>query len=118
MEKIVESQPSIGTEAEGEDGYDENLRQFSAFYILIVEKTMQENGKNDATFEIFQHASKIMVKGQRYRTGKQVETLPEWFNQITRTIREDNPSISLLAIEAMIEILISEKVDAVYSNLR
>ena len=37
---------------------------------------------------------------------------------MTRTIREENPSISLLAIEGMIEILISDKKDPIYSNLK
>jgi len=44
--------------------------------------------------------------------------LPGWFTAITKIIREDNPSIALIAIESMIEILVSEKVDPVYENLR
>jgi hypothetical protein len=47
-----------------------------------------------------------------------VEKLPEWFGCVTKTIRDDNPTISLLAIESMIEILVNEKVDQIYLNFK
>lgn len=43
-----------------------------------------------------------------------MDRLPEWFTGITRVIKDDNPTIALLAIEGMIELLISEKVDPIY----
>ena len=43
-----------------------------------------------------------------------MSTLPEWFVCISTSIRLNDPSISLIAIESMIEILISEKIDPIY----
>lgn len=62
--------------------------------------------------------SRVIVKGQKFRTIKEVNQLPGWFNSITKIIKEDNPSISLIAIESMIDILISEKIDQIYENLK
>jgi hypothetical protein len=44
--------------------------------------------------------------------------LPDWFGCITRIIRDQNPSIALLAIESMIELLISEKLDPIYAQFK
>ena len=47
-----------------------------------------------------------------------MEELPLWFKCISQSIRLENPFISLIAIESMIEILISEKIDPIYEQLK
>lgn len=47
-----------------------------------------------------------------------MDRLPEWFGCITSIIRDENPSIALLAIENMIEILVSEKLDPIYQSFK
>jgi hypothetical protein len=73
---------------------------------------------DDNFIQLFKYTNKVLVKAQRFRTNKEVSKLPDWFDSITKTIREENPSISLLAIEGMIEILISDKKDPIYNNLK
>lgn len=42
--------------------------------------------------------SRAIVKGQKFMHDKEVKQLPGWFTSITKIIKEDNPSISLIAI--------------------
>lgn len=64
-------------------------------------------------------ASIILVRIQKFLSQKdEIKSLPNWFKCITTSIKMKNPRISLVAIEAMIEILISEKKDPVYEKLK
>lgn len=67
---------------------------------------------------MFKYCSRVVVKGQRLRREKRVDRLPQWFVCTTTTIRDGNPQFSLLAIECMIEVLVSERIDPIYMNLK
>lgn len=49
---------------------------------------------------------------------KKMTQLPQWFKCISQSIKITNPNISLIAIESMIEIMISERIDPIYEQLK
>ena len=95
---------------------DESIMQFSTFYSNLSASLETRGQKMEPIYRI---ASKILVKVQKFIEDKDALTeLPCWFKCITQSIKLTNPSLSLIAIESMIEILISEKVDIVYEKLK
>ncbi|CAK55597.1 unnamed protein product (macronuclear) [Paramecium tetraurelia] len=95
--------------------YDDAIEEFGQLYQNLSDVIL--DGDEQIRVE-FESISKSLIKGLRFKQNKEVQLLPKWFTSITKIIKEENPSISLLAIQSMIEILISEKVDIIYENLK
>lgn len=109
----------MAEDSELERGFNDAIERYSQFYAVITSSFDVLSLRSVSYCEqVFKLASKIIVKIQKFRNQKRFTRLPEWFNCISTSIKEKNPYISLIAIESMIEILISEKIDPVYEQLK
>ncbi|EGR30936.1 n-terminal domain protein [Ichthyophthirius multifiliis] len=95
---------------------DASFEKYQSIYYVNFTKNV-ENINNQ---KIFKLSSQNLIRGQKFifEKNKKMIVLPEWFTCISQCIRLNNPSISLIAIESMIEILISEKIDPIYEQLK
>ncbi|KRX02740.1 Armadillo-type fold [Pseudocohnilembus persalinus] len=98
--------------------FDQAIEDFSLFFQNFTKSLGEVASKQK--LKQFKSCSLILVRIQKFIYAKQnITQLPDWFKSITYLISKmKNPKISLIAIEAMIEILISEKKDKIYEILK
>lgn len=100
-----------------DEAFDNIIVRFGAVFEAVVNELKEEN-TNVKVLQVFNAFSKVIVKIQRFSSLKKKEELPDWFFMIGRCTKAENPHISMMAIESLIELLISDDLDPVYSSLK
>ncbi len=102
--------------------FDQSITFFAEFYAKLSDTLSEEEhsktnkSKNELVFKM---ASQILIRVQKYTKNKKLKELPAWFKCIANAIKlNNNPNISLIAIESMIEILSSVTIDPIYEVLK
>jgi predicted membrane protein len=95
---------------------DTSIKCFEIYYENLAKVLLDETRElKPEIVQIFRVSTKILIQIQMFQNKKEnIEKTPEWFNAITDGIKVAQPQINLIAIDAMIEILISEKKDPIY----
>lgn len=101
---------------------DAAIAEYGEFYAKVANSLLENERatQKQRMEQVFRMASKIVVRIQKQLSSKdKITQLPQWFKCVTQCIKNlPSPSMSLVAIESMISILISEKVDPVYERLK
>lgn len=99
------------------DNFEVIITKFSMVFEMVINELNEEN-TNVKILQLFNAFSKTIVKIQRFSQKKKREELPDWFYMIGKCTKAENPHISIIAIECLIELLISDDLDPVYSSLK
>jgi hypothetical protein len=117
MRDLEEDLLRSGTSFNLDLDFETTLDAFGHVYKVIV-KELEKNENNVKILHLFNLASKILFKLQKFYKNKKLSTLPQWFTEVARCTVSENPHISIIAVETSIAILTSEEVDPIYSDLK
>ena len=104
-----------------EERFEDSLRAFANFFNNLVETINEKKNKIESAnklLTLYSISAEIIIKAQNFQTKKVIDILPEWFYSIVKSIKSSSPSFSIIGINTMLEVLVSERDDPIFKSFR
>ena len=104
-----------------EERFENSLNSFANFFNNLVETINEKKNEIESAnklLNLYSISAEIIIKAQNFQTKKVIDQLPEWFYSIVKSIKSSSPSFSIIGINTMLELLVSDRDDPIFKIFR